>query len=143
MRIKLVVKADSLMPTPYGNNLGSHEPSDEDIKAAYEKGEFDVRVMDDANAQGEIQEEAVKALQTNGPEAYCAVWKAYHAKRVAYWMHQIKELSGKWQEEELHPPTVKLLVRAGNHRVRAARLSNVPIEIVVDCEIEQIHVADK
>jgi hypothetical protein len=121
----------------YGNNFGSHEPTDEEIKAAFEKGEFDDRVMDDEAAREAIHQEALRAFNGTNKEAYCAVWRAYHAKRVAYWMHKIKGNPESWQKGESHPPTVKLFVSAGNHRVRAARLSNVPIEVEVDCEIQQ------
>ena len=140
MKIKLVVNPESVMPYPYGNNLGSHEPSDEEIRAAFEKGEFDARVMDEKPVQDAIDLEALKA--SNGganAEAYCAVWRTYHAKRTAYWMQQMKLKPDSWQKDEGHPLTVRLLAIAGNHRARAAKLLKLsPIEVIVECDIESV-----
>lgn len=138
MKIKLSVRPGSLMPCPYGNNYGLHDPSDDEIKAAYEKGAFDHRVMDDPAVQSAIHNEAMTA-SNNGQdrEAYCKVWTTYHAKRTAYWMNEMKLKPDSWQKNEDHPMTVKLLATSGNHRARAAILMNLPsIEVIIQGEPE-------
>jgi len=142
MKIKLKVTPQALMPYPYGNDLGPHDPTDEEVKAAFEKGDFDARVMDDPEARLAIDREALKA-SNNGEnkDAYCKVWKAYHAKRTAYWMNEMKLNSDSWQKNEAHPMTARLLAIAGNHRTRAAKLLNLPpIEVLIECEVEAVTV---
>ena len=128
------------MPYPYGNDFGPHEPSEDEIKAAYEKGDFDSRVMDDPEARQAIHLEAMIA-SNNGQDkgAYCKVWRIYHAKRTAYWMNEIRQKPDSWQKNEAHPMTVKLIATAGNHRARAARMMNLaPIEVVIEVEVEVV-----
>lgn len=137
MKLILKVAAQSLMEWPYGNNLGSHDPTEEEVKAAYEKGEFDARVMNDAKVRESIELDALKASK-NGQDkdAYCKVWKTYHARRTAYWMNEMKQRPEKWQNDEAHPVKVKLIASAGNHRTRAATILNLPtIEVEIEAEI--------
>jgi hypothetical protein len=134
MKIKLKVSPQSLMHWPYGNELGQHDPTEEEIKAAYEKGDFDDRVMDDSDVLQAIHLEAMKA-SNNGQDkdSYCKVWKTYHAKRTAYWMNEMRLKPASWQKNEAHPLTVKLIASAGNHRARAAKMMNLaPIEVVIE-----------
>jgi len=140
MKIKLKVSPADLMPYPYGNNFGRHDPSEEEIKTAYEKGEFETRVMDDEKVQQAIHLEAMNA-SNNGQdgEAYYKVWKTYHAKRTAYWMNEIKQKPAAWQKDEKHPMKVRLLASAGNHRTRAAQLMKLPpIEMELEADVEAV-----
>lgn len=140
MKIKLKVSPAALMPYPYGNDFGPHDPSEEEIKTAYEKGEFETRVMDDTKVQQAIHQEAMNA-SNNGQdrEAYCKVWRMYHAKRTAYWMNEIKQKTAAWQKDEKHPMKVRLLASAGNHRTRAAQVMKLaPIEVEVEADVEAV-----
>jgi hypothetical protein len=128
------------MDWPYGNNLGPHDPTEEQIQAAYEKGDFDGRVMDDLDVQQAIHFDAMKA-SNNGQDkdAYCQVWRMYHARRTAYWMNEIRLKPDSWQDNEAYPVTVKLVASAGNHRTRAAKMLNLaPIDVVTEAEAEVV-----
>ncbi len=128
------------MPYPYGNSYGPHDPSEGEIKTAYEKGEFETRVMDDPAVQQAVHEEAMNASNDGeNKEAYCKVWRIFHARRTAYWMNEIRQKPDAWQKDEEHPMKVRLLASAGNHRTRAAQMMKLPpIEVVVEADVDAV-----
>jgi len=109
----------------------SVEPTQQEIRQAIEKGDFEKRGMDEH--QDQIRDWLL-AGSNNGKDvdAVIRLMKEYHTKRVAYLAVTA------WPKDDKYPITVNQMnqVTAGNHRVRAARYKfgcdpNAEIDVMV------------
>jgi hypothetical protein len=117
---KITKLLSELIPCNYIEEGVSVEPSDNEIRQAIERRDFETRGMDEH--QDDIRNWLLDG-SNNGQDidAHRQMVKEYHTKRVAYWV------VNEWQIDDPYPITIDSQnnIIAGNHRFRAARYKKV------------------
>jgi hypothetical protein len=124
---KVTKKLSDLILCDYVELGVSVEPTDQEIRQAIEKGDFEMRGMDEHQ---DLLRAWLLAGSNNGKDvdAVVRLMSDYHRKRVAYLVVT------EWPKDDKYPITVNKMnqVIAGNHRVRAARYKGITeLEVMV------------